>query len=491
MGFKVHNTAQEKLFSMEQTMNMFKNFSEQVVRGYDGSSNNLDNPDWGRAGTNLLRISKQENSTVNPNPRAISNEILKTVNTKKSNKNFSDFVWGWGQFLDHEISITPTGSESNNIITPSNDDFPGRTIEFTNSVRNGNENPNDLSSYIDATNVYGNTYERAYALRRLDGSGKLKLENNLLPLNVSGMENARHNETNSFLAGDVRANENVLLTALHTLFVREHNRLCDELTGPEEMRYQKARRIVTAQMQVITYNEFLPLLIGDLPEYSGYNSNVNAGISTEFSTVGYRLGHTMVSSNLNINGTSVPLRELFFNPNYIKENGIEGVLLGASNQTQQEIDRFISEELRTFLFDTPTSSNLLDLGALNIQRGRDHQIPRYNALRNAYGLPSKTINQLTNNVSLRNKLTNLYNNADNIDSWVGGLIESHLPGKSVGELFNAILTEQFIRLRDGDRFWWENDLFLEEYKQELHNLRLSDIINRNCNVNVKQDVFRN
>jgi peroxidase len=106
-------------------------------------------------------------------------------------------------------------------------------------------------------------------LRSTDGSGRLKTsEGNLLPFNVNGFDNAPSNSPNFFLAGDFRANEQIALTAMHTLFMREHNSWADaiaqqnpQLTGDEI--YELARMIVSAEIQSITYNEFLPAMLGN------------------------------------------------------------------------------------------------------------------------------------------------------------------------------------------------------------------------------------
>ena len=121
---------------------------------------------------------------------------------------------------------------------------------------------------------------RAAALRTNDGTGRLLVsEGDLLPFNTPGLPNAGGTGPELFLAGDVRANEQVGLAALHTLFVREHNRLAQEMAANDpsltgEEIYQEARRIVGALIQVITYNEFLPALLGPnaLRPYRGYSS---------------------------------------------------------------------------------------------------------------------------------------------------------------------------------------------------------------------------
>ena len=93
----------------------------------------------------------------------------------------------------------------------------------------------------------------------------------------------------------------------------------------------------------------------------------------------------------------------------------------------------------------------------SIRRGRDHGLADYNTVREAYALPRVTnFDQITSNVELRGKLQALYGSVDNIDLWVGGLAEDHVPGGSVGETVRAIISDQFERLRDGDRFFYLN-----------------------------------
>src|SRR5262249_7226022 len=98
------------------------------------------------------------------------------------------------------------------------------------------------------------------------------------------------NPSNAKVAGDVRANEQAALTAVQTLFVREHNRIVAALpsTISQQDKFQLARAVVIAEIQYITYNEFLPAVGVPLPSYQGYNPNIDPATSHEFATVGYR-----------------------------------------------------------------------------------------------------------------------------------------------------------------------------------------------------------
>jgi hypothetical protein len=313
--------------------------------------------------------------------------------------------------------------------------------------------------------------------------------------------------TQFYAAGDVRANEQVGLTAVHTLFVREHNRLADEIAAAhtdweDEDIYQQARKIVGAEIQSITYREFLPALLGSYAPgiESTYNPDVDASILTEFSTALYRVGHTMLSPQLmrmNNDGTEAPgghmsLRDAFFLPNNLAAEGdLECFLKGLATQQQQEIDMHVVADVRDFLFGEPIPGGF-DLASLNIQRGRDHGLADYNSVRVAFGLPAVTaFDEITSDPVSQAGLQSMFGDVNNIDLWIGALAEDHLPGTGAGPLIVAGLVEQFTRLRDGDSFWYLNDPdFSPEDLAWLNSIRLSDIIFLNTSItNIQANVF--
>ncbi len=505
-------------------------------RTFDGSNNNQQHPEWGKANEPLLRNTTvgYDNGVDSPagrggvNPREISNKVCKQNNPNPNRNNLSDFTWAWGQFLDHEIDLTEFAEPDEHLdieVSHGDPDLPrGGLIEFKrsewhSSTGTGPDNPrqqlNRLSSYIDGANVYGASEERASALRMIDGTGRLKVskgprDDDLLPFNVDGLPNATPegaNPADFFVAGDIRANEHAVLTCMHTLFAREHNRLCAEivdkypgLSGDDEAIFQMARKIVGGIMQAITFNDFLPALLGDnaIPPYGGYDDNVNATIANLFSTACYRVGHTMLPPDVMLGGSGserLALRNAFFTPRLVIERGIEPFLAGLRRQRMQEIDTEIVEDVRSFLFGPPDPrrQRLLDLAALNIQRGRDHGLPDYNRCRLDYGLEAKKgFDDITSNPKIRNKLRQVYGDIDNVDPWIGALAEDHVSDAEVGELIYTVLKDQFERLRHGDRFWFENDPVLsEDWKAAIRTTRLSDVIRRNTNlIDLPDRVFR-
>ena len=314
-------------------------------------------------------------------------------------ENVTDFVWQWGQFLDHDLTLTPVADPPQrfNIPVPTCDPVfdPGcagsKFLSFQRSAFVTDEfgvrqQVNVNTAFIDGSQVYGSDEARADALRTLDGTGQLKTSDNnlLLPFNVDGFPNEPTTAPTFFLAGDPRANEQSGLTSLQTLFMREHNYWADYFKSidpglDDEGLYYRARAIVGAEIQLITYRDFLPLLLGPnaLSPYAGYDETVNPSIANDFAVGAYRFGHTMVSpqlSRLDANNQSIgdlPLADAFFNPDQIIAFGIDPYLRGLAKQRPQEIDALLINDLRNLLPG-------FDLAALNIQRGRDHGMPPFN-----------------------------------------------------------------------------------------------------------------
>lgn len=485
------------------------------VASIHGSNNNLDNPDWGAADTALQRLTTVEYADGLsepagedlPSAREVSNAIAAQETLVDNDRYLTDFVWLWGQFIDHDLdlSVHADPAEAFDIDVPLGDaEFdPFATGEVTIGLERSDyviddegvrQQVNSITAYLDGSVVYGSDEETAASLRAFEGGRMLTSEGDLLPIGEDGF----------FLAGDIRANENVALTSMHTLWVREHNRLADEIAAADpslsdEEIYQQARALVTAQIQAITYNQWLPALLGvdAIDSYSGYDPEVNASIANVFSTAAYRFGHSMLSTELlrlNADGTvaeegNLSLSEAFFSPGEVLDHGIESLLLGASEQVAQEIDTMIVDDVRNFLFGPPGAGGL-DLASLNIQRGRDHGLADYNQVREDYGLARvRSFSEITSDEELASKLEALYGSVDNIDPWVGILAEDHVAGASLGELGRAILVDQFTRLRDGDRFWYENR-YEGETLAELRSTSLSDVIERNTDIEgLRDNVF--
>ncbi len=513
-------------------------------RRINGECNNLVNRAWGKVDIPLLRKTPSAygdslntpSGAVHISARYISNLVCAPPQTFLSREQLSALTFTWGQFIDHDIGVSPTpeGEEAEHlpIAVPADDPiFTQDSLSFTRSRKFGDTGENDipreqfnhLTAWIDGSSVYGSTVARANYLRDFNTLGKLKTSTgNFLPYNtvdneVGGeidpttpnMAGAAPFLPPAFVAGDFRANEQTGLTAMHTLFVREHNRICDSLINSGltdgEYIYQHAKRWVSGIIQSITYNEFLPALGIPLEPYVGYNDSITPDMSNVFSTAAYRLGHSMITPTVFFLNDSCNyvgqgefgLREVFFRPPVVAENGIGPILKGLSVQVQNEIDPYIIEDVRSLLFgNTPSEGGATDLAALNIQRGRDHGLANYITYRRLFNmdemLPSYTFADISSDPVIQQALQTAYEDSVNyIDPWVGFLAEDHLPDAAVGKTLHNILKEQFQRMRDGDFYHYENDPELSA--EEVHTIKhttLSQVIKRNTSIsNIQKYAF--
>ncbi len=516
----------------------------QVNRSFDGTNNNLNNPEWGAAETHFRNYTtiafsdliSEPGGQDRPNPRKISNAVGSQTEFTPNELELSDFIWGWGQFIDHDVNLNDDNfNEPNDIPVPNCEPLfdPNCTGTMTmrmfrsksdpatgTSTNNPRKHINDITSYIDGSAVYGSDINRANWFRTFV-DGKMKTSSgDLLPWNTIDGEfdspvdpsapfmvlDGFPLPTKFFVGGDIRVNEQPGLTSFHTLWVREHNRLCDEIKAEnpswnDEDIFQRARKIVGALIQVVTYEEFLPHIGIQIDDYTGYDNSVEPNIMNTFSAAAYRFGHTMVNGRLvrfEENGDdwvfgAVDLRDGFFNPSILKdEGGVEPFFRGLAAQEHQFVDPLIMDDIRNFLFGQPGSGGI-DLLSINLSRARERGIPDYNTVRTDYLLlPHTDFNSLTSNSVLSSNLSAVYGgDISKLDPWIGFMSEDHLPDALVGEGLHAVLKMQFEALRDGDRYYYENDpAFTSNEIDALKNTKLSEIILRNTSIEtLQEDVF--
>ncbi len=601
------------------------------IRSLAGDANNTQHVDWGQANTAYIRVARPNyrdrlgTPVSGPPTRAVSNRIFNdTAQNLFSENGVTQWGFVWGQFLDHTFGLRQEqGGEDAPIAFDPADPLEGfrndfGAVAFTRTpaapgtgVSSSRQQLNTVSSYIDASAVYGDDESRLEWLRAgpVDGRPWNNDADLLLPSGHLPRTLARDPSTpaptmalmgrlaltpeHAFVAGDTRANENFGLTATHTLFAREHNRIVDALPDDlaEQEKFEIARRVVGAEQQYVTYVEFLPALGIRLPAYRGYDPTVNASLSNEFAVVGYR-AHSMIHGEFEpiaapdtyssaqleefeARGIEVehedgqvvlviPLNLAFGSPDLFEEVGLGPVLKGLGSEPQYKNDEQIDNQLRSVLFQVPREgvdptscldgpplpncfTGVSDLGAIDIERGRDHGIPSYNDLRAAYGLPPKRsftaitgepteafppdpevdrafplddpdildfveLRDADGNVipigsveadadavvgirrtTLAARLKAIYREVGNLDAFVGMVSERHTRGTEFGELQLAIWKHQFEALRDGDRFFYRNDPELRSIERRFgisYRRTLAEIIELNTGVDVQSNVFK-
>ncbi|KAK8752094.1 hypothetical protein OTU49_012001 [Cherax quadricarinatus] len=534
-------------------------------RTADGSCNNLANPSWGKSNTPNQRIlpptyadgvfeprSTAVDGSPLPNVRRISSNVLLDVNQPDEIYTFS--LMAWAQFTDHEFAHVPFPTMDNgdgieccpngtlvaeNLRHPrcfpidlSGDPFYGplgRTCmnlvrsmvavgTGSNCVFGYAEQLNQLTHWIDGSVIYGSTADQTRDLRSFRNGLMKTSGNNLLPINSEqgGDCEARERGALCFAAGDSRVNEQPILTALHTLWVREHNRVAGELQRlnpqwSDEAVFQETRRIIIAQQQHILFNEWLPIIIGrdfmrsfglsTLPSgfSNDYNPRINPNMNNEFSAAAFRFGHTLVQGIIRLfkaNGgvNTIRLRDHFNSPHLIElENRLDELVRSFTQYSVQKFDSFITQDLSNHLFQTPRFNFGMDLMSLNLQRGRDHGIATYNSFRELCGLPrARTFNDLTDQINPENvqKLARVYKSVDDIDFFVGGITERSVPGSLLGWTFLCVVGDQFARLKKGDRYFYDlggqPGSFSEAQLQQIRRSSWARIICDNSDVGAVQ-----
>ena len=491
--------------------------NEVHFRTIDGSNNNLADPTMNQANTDFARVGPANFAdgvsamTPGPNPREISNIVVTQANTGEDGPHLMDdsgaalsgMMYAWGQFVDHDLDLEKGGTTTDISITVPADDPslpPGSTIPLTRvAIDPATGVPghpataiNTITGWLDGSQVYGSDAATAASLRTADGHMKTSAGDNLPIDPQSGM----------FMAGDVRAQENPDLTALQTLFVREHNYQVDQLHKEHpnwsgDKLYEMAKAITTGEMVNITYSEFLPHLLGKdaISPYHGYDPTVDARITEEFEGAAYRFGHSIVSdeisaiSNMGAFTSEQTLAESFFeNPATFAATGADGLLRHLSGDLANPLDTHLVDGLRNLLVDPPDG---VDLAAINIQRGHDLGLGTLNQTREALGLtPYTSFDQITSDPATAAALEQAYGTVDAIDLWTGGLAEDHVAGGVIGSTFGKIIGDQFTALRDGDQYYFENQGFDKQTVNEIKNTTLSDLIMRDTDTTAMQsDAF--
>jgi len=445
---------------------------------------------------------------------------------------------------------------------PEDDDFWGRrgrrcmqlsrselTPPIPNCAAGRREQMTALTHWIDGSNIYGNTDTEACNVRdrtdrtRLQTSNTVKSkERDLLPRcleqgpatikacskgntngHIEGCEDiCEEPDRKCTFAGDLRSSEQPGLNTMHTVWLREHNRVAGELKKINkkwnaETVFQEARKIVIAEWQHIIYNEWLPITLGFeymttfnlLPLTSGYtldyDETIDPRINNEFAANAFRFGHSLIPSHVPENdprGKNVSSRDLknfFNNPSIVNQGFIDNTIRGNTQEKVPAWDPTFTEDIVNHLFERLPGEGGLDLTAINIQRARDHGVPGYNNYRRKCASPAsgfkaaRNFDDLTKgNFLSRNdvrKLKGLYKHVDDIDLFVGGTFETPHRDSILGPTFKCIIGDQFTRLKRGDRFWYENGKFKKSRfsLKQLDEIRKSNMARILCdNSDIKQ-----
>lgn len=526
-------------------------------RSIDGSCNHISHKTWGKVHTSYLRLlepqygdgiqepRKPVQGKALPSARSISTAMFRENDSADSRKTLS--LVQWTEFIEHDLVFTPVMKmvhSGNSIMccrqdggflapryihpacvpisVPKNDPFYSKYRQCCmNYVRSlmamrpdchfgPAEQMNQATHHLDGSMVYGADDETAWELRTFSNgklSSEMKNGYEYLPQVDEPLQQCQVSSNTSacYKSGDLRVNLHPQLAVMHTLWLREHNRIAGNLAllnphWDDETLYQEARRIVIAEIQHITYNEWLPLVLGskyvkkrgfqlkktgfsnDFTEYinpSVSNSFATAGMRFRLSTMDGTVGLFDESRNININ---LELRDNFNQPKIIeKPTYLDSLVRGLATQRSQKSDLYYENDLIQMLYKNNGQFGM-DAVSLDIQRGRDHGLPGYNHYRKFCGLPAvKSFDGFLDVMSKSTvaKLKDLYAHPDDVDLLVGGMAERGMDDSVVGFTFRCIIGEQMLRTKKGDRFFYDvpnqPSSFTEEQLGEIRKSTLARV----------------
>ncbi|XP_052812434.1 uncharacterized protein LOC128239995 isoform X2 [Mya arenaria] len=550
-GNEVGKEAMTELFLLPEGTDFFQP-NDVIVRSMDGDVSNPKHAQWM---FDLKQWATPRKTSLTGRPLPTARDVSLAVHTNIGasttwSDNLTMAVMQMGQFIDHDLIATPAETgESGHInchcvngsyvkteetesrfcfninITEKTDPsggqgaFPSNKFDCFSFIRSSatlecnadnklrdlrnREQLNLLTAYVDGSNIYGSEQTEADDLRAHDGhlrgflatsDGPIHPE---LPISTAAGEGeaACNNDGDDNFpchqAGDFRVNEQPGLASMHTLWVREHNRVAGELVqnhgyqddteASSNELHHAARRIVIAEYQNIVYNGYLrsfmdAKIFDDFKLNScmdgscSYDDSLNPSITNEWG-IANRMGHTWINNHMvgEVAATTPgwELKDNFFKPTRLHVNGSDIFITNLFSSRCPESDRTIETAVTENLFRSDVR-NAFDLAALNIQRGRDHGVS-YCATRKALGLKVPATFQEAENMQLFSRetialLESCYDNICDIDLFTAIVAErplrtrTNLPIKSdspIAETLNHIQGDMYRKLKLGDRFWYE------------------------------------
>jgi Animal haem peroxidase len=501
-------------------------------RTADGSWNNLDDPKEGAANTRFLRnvdlsVTCPDPRLLDPNPREISRKLLTRPDDDDGRPEMVPVVFlnllaaSWIQFMNHDWINHGDTAPDDFIRVPLLPGDPARLRYGKTELAIGATQPdptrgpqpepactssiNEVTHWWDGSQIYGSDQATQDRLRS-HHMGKMRLsDGGLLPV-----ERATDVEDAGF-----RRNWWIGLTMLHTLFVREHNAICDMLydaypAWDDNRLFNVARLINAGVMAKIHSVEWTPAILPNETLETGLNSNwyglltyklrkskarktlseVNIrnpelggivgnpinrhdspfGLSEEFVEV-YRL-HSLLPETLEVRlrgqqdivveEVSLPATRQHGSVELTKNYAMSDLFYSFGNQHPGAL---VLNNFPRFMQELSVPGNpFLDIGTVDIVRARERGVPRYNEFRRQLGLnPIHSFGDLTDDQQVLNKLQSVYNNVEELDLLIGTLAEAkdrRPTGFGFGETVFQIFIVSASRRLEADRFY--TDCYNEE-----------------------------
>ncbi|RWS29259.1 Peroxidase-like protein [Leptotrombidium deliense] len=503
-------------------------------RTVDGSCNNLRHTYWGKSFVCHLRLlpAKYDDGVSHPRTTSVTGAKLpgaREVSTivlfpKTERSYYTHLKMQYGQYVNHDITNTPTSTpdydgllqccpKSNHpqcfpISVPPNDyqavRYNKHCLSFIRSAPcplctlGVRQQINSGTSFLDNSAVYGSTPTTNHRLRQFHGGllrvGKDCYGNDIPPQTSRPYhDQCSTRDLKCFDSGDPRINQHPGIAWMHLIFVRLHNHNAMNLAKvnkhwKDEKLYQEARRLSVAQLQHVTYHEYLRIIFGPVfmefyaletkhAGYSHYEPHTDPTTWNDYAAAACRFGHSQISSFFALIGykpkhghhyslgpyynTSMKgyfIRDYFFNTRLLHDGWFDAQTRGFLEQSAETVDPSITEDVHNYLYrDVHKEKSGGDLPANNVQRGRDHGLPPYYAyVEFCHGIKLRAWKDLELLIPKDQiyYLRKAYKHVMDIDLYAGGLSERHAVDADVGPTFGCILGVQYYHLKFGDRFFY-------------------------------------
>ena len=481
-----------------------------TARTLDGTFNNLDDPLMGSLGSRFgrnvpLSVTVREKDPLEPNPRVVSRELL----TRKEfipATTLNLLAGAWIQFEVHDWFSHGKNEAENPWRVPleDGDPWPEHPMEIQRTRRDPSTNGSGPPTFVtddthwwDASQIYGRDPAFAAAIRSGE-HGKLRLDDRgLIPPEI---------ESHVDLTG-VAGNFWVGLALLHSLFMREHNAVCDHLheTHPElsdDELYDKARLVVAALMAKIHTVDWTPAIIAHPTTVKALRTNWWGLEGQRLDRlIGRRTSNEVIrgipGSPTALHGVPYQLTEEFVAvyrmhpliPDEFSFRSLQGDKL-LQERTLPEVgvlhvrERLTEMSMADALYSFGTSHpgaitlhnfprflqqfdradrSLIDLASIDVLRVRERGVPRYNEFRRLLHLKAyDTFEEMADTPEHAEDLRRVYRDPEEVDTMIGMYAEPKPKGFGFSDTAFRIFILMASRRIEADRF------FTRDYRPEVY-----------------------
>jgi len=492
-----------------------------TARTLDGTFNNLDDPLMGSLGSRFgrnvpLEHTVREKDPLEPNPRTVSRELL----TRKEfipATTLNLLAGAWIQFEVHDWFSHGRNETENPWVVPLADDdpWPEHPMQIERTRRDPSADPDGPPTFVtddthwwDGSQVYGRDPHFAEALRTGE-SGKLRIdERGLIPEEIEA-----HVDLST-----VAGNFWVGLALLHSLFMREHNAICDRLheTHPElsdDQLYDKARLVVAALMAKIHTTDWTPAIIAHPTTVRALRTN---WWGLEGEKLDKKLGRLTSNEVLRgipgsptaLHGVPYSLTEEFVcvyrmhplipddysfralaDDKLLQERTLPEV--GVQHVRERLTEMSMADAIYSFGTSHPGAITLhnfprflqdfhradgghVDLASIDVIRVRERGVPRYNEFRRLLHLkPFDSFEAMADTPEHAEDLRRVYGDPEQVDTMVGMYAERKPKGFGFSDTAFRIFILMASRRLEADRF------FTRDYRPEVYTAEGLDWVESN------------